>query len=281
MMPSDYIVDVNEPDFEYQVLVYSQNIPVVVDFWAEWCAPCRVLGPILEQLATESQGSFRLARVNVDENPNLSKRYTVRSIPAVKAFRNGHVISEFLGAQPEGRVREFIRAIAPSPHDLAIEKGFSLLNLRQVKEAERVFRQVCMEDTANSRALLGLLQTLLLLGHGKEGSQIINGFPASREYHNAEKLRPLATALAKMEGVEIHTAYQPDENPLTTAYRNALRLFVRGNHEAAMDGLLEILRQDKRYHNGEVRQALLGILDLLGDQDLTRQYRNELASILF
>jgi len=135
MMASDFIVDVSESDFEYQVLAYSQQVPVVVDFWAEWCAPCKMLGPLLEKFAKEGQGSFRLARVNVDENPNLALRYAVHSIPAVKAFRDSKMVAEFAGVQPEPRLREFLRSIAPSPSDLELEKGLSLLNLQQASEA--------------------------------------------------------------------------------------------------------------------------------------------------
>ena len=142
MMASDFIIDVTEADFEYQVLVYSQQVPVVVDFWAEWCGPCRVLGPMLEKLAQEAQGDFRLAKVDVDQNQNLAIRYGVRNIPIVKAFRNGEMVSEFFGVQPEARVREFLGAIAPSVSDLLLEKGASLLGLNQASEAEVAFRQL-------------------------------------------------------------------------------------------------------------------------------------------
>ncbi len=117
MMASDFIVDVSEADFDFEVLAYSQQAPVVVDFWAEWCAPCRVLGPILERIAQEANGNFRLARVNVDDNPNLALRFLVRSIPAVKAFKGGKMVAEFVGAQPEPKVREFLRALIPSQDD--------------------------------------------------------------------------------------------------------------------------------------------------------------------
>ena len=108
MMASGYIITVTEADFEYEVVAFSQQLPVVVDFWAEWCVPCKTLGPLLEKLADEAQGSFRLAKVDVDSSPNLALRYGVRSIPNVKAFRDGQVVAEFVGAQPEPRLREFV-----------------------------------------------------------------------------------------------------------------------------------------------------------------------------
>ena len=124
----DHIINVTELNFEYEVLSFSQNKSVVVDFWATWCKPCRILGPLLEKLALESQGAFRLARVDVDENPNLAMQYRIHSIPTVKAFSGREIVGEFVDAQPEERVREFLRKILPPNRmNLALEKAESLL----------------------------------------------------------------------------------------------------------------------------------------------------------
>jgi len=277
-MASDFIVDVSESDFEYQVLAYSQQVPVVVDFWAEWCAPCKMLGPMLEKLAKEGQGSFRLARVNVDENPNLALRYAVHNIPAVKAFRESKMVAEFAGVQPEPRLREFLRSIAPSPSDLELEKGLSLLTSQQSEEAEKAFRQVLQTTPESSAALLGLAKSLLLQGKIQESHTLLVKFPASREYSSAQTLLPLSRALVKIEKGETFDS----EEPLDPAFYNALRLERRGNIEAAMDGFLDILREDKHYRDGEAQRVMVAILELLGDNNpVARQYRGELASILF
>ena len=113
MSLSENILDVSEATFEREVLMRSHEVPVVVDYWAPWCAPCRQLSPMLERQAIEAGGRFVLAKIDVDENPSLSVRYGVQSIPAVKAFRNGEVVSQFVGAQPEDRVRRFIDEVAP------------------------------------------------------------------------------------------------------------------------------------------------------------------------
>ena len=126
MMTSDFIVNVSEADFEYEVLAFSQQVPVVVDFWAEWCGPCRTLGPMLESMAQEAQGSFRLAKVNVDENPNLALRYGIHSIPAVKAFRHGTMVAEFAGVQPEPRLSGIPALDCPKPDRPCGGKGAEL-----------------------------------------------------------------------------------------------------------------------------------------------------------
>jgi putative thioredoxin len=277
MTNSEYIIEVSEADFEYKVLVYSQTVPVLVDFWAEWCAPCRMLGPILEKLAKEAGGSFRLAKINVDENPNLARRYNVSSIPMVKAFRDGQVVSEFAGALPEPRVREFLRSLAPSPMDLLLEKGHSLLEMNQWDKAEKTFREYLKEFPNHPRAMLGLVKSVLLQGRGADALNLIRNFPDGKDYSRAEQLLPLANALARYQSGETYS-----DDPLEAAYLNALRLIVRGNHAAAMDGLLDVLRQDKHFRDDEVRRVMVAIFELLGDENpLTRQYRGELAMVLF
>jgi putative thioredoxin len=278
MMASDFIVDVSEADFEYEVLAYSQNIPVVVDFWAPWCQPCKTLTPLLEGLAHESQGAFRLARVNVDDNPNLAMRYGVRSIPTVKAFSQGQVVGEFVGLQPQERIREFLtRLLPPSKTALAIEKASSLLAEHQWSSAESLFRELDGEDPGKPAVQLGLVKAILAQGNGAEASKLLRNFPPSREFSNAEKLRPLAENLVKFDADQL-----PDESDLDAAFRSSLRLAKRGNLEAAMDGLLDLLRQDKQYHGGQGRQVILSLLELYSPEDATgRQYRKELASVLF
>lgn len=278
MSPSNFIVDVTEADFEYEVLSYSQNVPVVVDFWAQWCQPCKILGPLLERLTEEAGGAFRLARVDVDSNPNLAMRYGVRSIPTVKAISQGQVVGEFVGLHPEMRVREFLERLSPpSESALAREKADSLLAAHRWAEAEEIYRSLEEQNQNQPGVLLGLVKALLAQGKSGEALFILNYFPASKEYTQAELLRPLAESMMKYEKNEL-----PEENDLDITFRGSIRLAVRGNLLAALDGLLDIMRQEKRYRNDRARQVFLGILELLGPNDPdARQYRNELAAVLF
>ncbi|HEY43082.1 MAG TPA: tetratricopeptide repeat protein [Anaerolineae bacterium] len=278
MTLSEHIIDVTEATFESDVLLSSHDVPVVADFWATWCGPCLVLGPILERLAIEAGGAFRLAKVNVDENPNLAIRYGVQGIPAVKAFKNGKVEAEFVGAQPEPVLRRFVQRLVPTESEQAVEKAQSLLATRHWKEAEQAFRDVLDENDTNSIAALGLMKSLLMQGQGEEPRKIIENFPPGTEWAEAERLRPLAEILAEVE----EDGPYPSDDPLAARFYQAARLISRNNFPAAMDGLLDILREDKEYRGGLPKQILLALFALLGDGDpLTRQYRDELASILF
>jgi len=276
-MASEYIKTVTESDFEYEVIAYSNQNPVIVDFWAEWCRPCKTLTPILEKIAEDAGGIFRLAKVNVDDNPNLALRFNVRSIPNVKAFRDGQIISEFLGLQPEPRVREFIRNLAPSQIDLLLEKGQSQLESLQWRDATDTFHKFLNKSPNHTAGLLGLLKSNLMQGNFSEAKKLIEEFPPSPEYAHMEVIRPLHVALVRGKS-ELNLL----DVPLEASYHNALNLVLRGNLPAAMDGMIDILRQDKHYHDDEVRKSLLALFEVLGtNHPLTQQYRRELASVLF
>ncbi len=273
------VIDVNEASFEQDVLLQSHDVPVVVDFWADWCGPCKTLGPILERFALEAGGSFILAKLDVDENPGLAVRYGVQGIPAVKAFVNGQVVHEFVGAQPESMVRRFIDQIIPDDLDRALQEAGSYLMAHQWEQAEKAFHAILAENDANAPAALGLLESLIMQGKGVEAERLIAEFPAGAEYAQADEFRPLAGLLAE---VEQDDPGFDEQDPLAAEFYQAGRLIARGNLPAAMDGLIDILRQDKRYRDGLPREILLGLFAILGDEDtLTQQYREELASVLF
>jgi len=276
-MVPDFIVHVDESDFEYEVLQYSTQVPVMVDFWATWCVPCRVLGPKLEALAREGEGRFRLAKLNVDENEKLARRYKIRNIPAVKAFVDGHVVGEFSGVPSDEGLKTFVHRLAPTPEDLMYAKGNSLMELGEYEEAEDAYRQFLSGMTDHPGALLGLIRALLLHGEGHEPAILLETFPASAEYSTAQLLKPVARAFSDDRDDLVE-----DELPLEAAFRNGVRLAKRGNVLAAMDGFLDILRRDRGYRGGEVKEVFVGLLTLLGDSHPeVPQYRKDLSSALF
>jgi len=276
-MVSDFIIHVDESDFEYEVLQYSTRIPVVVDFWAEWCIPCRVLSPRLEQLALEREGSFRLAKVNVDENASLARHYKVRNLPMVKAFVDGHVVTEFSGVLAEDGLRDFIRRLVPAPEDLMFAKGRNLMLLADYAEAEDAFREFLAVHPDHPEANLGLIRALLFQGKGKEAEILLRHFPASQAYGAAQLLKPVAEAYT-VESLDLTEA----DTALEAAFRNGIRLAKNGNILAAMDGFLDILRKDKNFRKGQVKDIFVGWLTLIGDEHPeSRQYRQDLSTVLF
>lgn len=275
MQTSNNVIHVNENDFQVEVLTYSSQRPVVVDFWAEWCVPCKTLDPILEKLAQEAGGAFRLAKLDVDTNAKLALNYGVRGIPTVKAFRNGQVVAEFSGLRPEPQVREFLNALGSVPNDIAIGKGNHLMHIGEWKNAEDVFRKQLDEYPDHSGALLGLAKSVLAQGRPADALPILREFPISKEYLQAEQLLPLAQSMADQD-LEI-LSNQDEQDAL---YSNALRLVGKGQIAAALDGLLDLLRADKNYRKGELRNVILGLFLLLHDEE-ARQYRAELASLVF
>jgi putative thioredoxin len=278
MMSSNNIIDVNEIDFEYEVVAYSQNSPVLVDFWAEWCQPCKTLSPLLELLTSEAEGGLRLAKVNVDQNPNLAQLFNVRSIPTVKAFSQGQVVGELVGLQPEERLREFItRIVPPSAVDLEIEKGNNLLTQEKWMEAGQVFQKALEIKAESTAAQLGRIKSLLATGHGEEALQRLTDFPASRELASAERLQPLARAFVQLKENTL-----PMDSNLDAAFANSIRLAGMGKMEAALDGLLDILRQNKKYRDKLAQEVVLGILEIMCNENpQTKAYRVELSTILF
>jgi len=273
----EYIFEVNEADFDTHVLERSTQLPVIVIFTAPWCAPCEVLNPMLERLVQDAEGALALARVNVDENPRLAARFEVKTLPLVRVFVNRQVVAGFAGMPTEAQLRQFVRRLAPNQGNLQRERGLSLVRMGRWAEAEAALRAVLAEREDDPAARLGLVKALLAQGRAEEALGWLTNFPPSKEYSEAQMLRPLAEALR-------NAALSPEESddPLEAIYRRALRLVAAGNLPAAMDGLLEVLRRDKRYRQGEAHQVALAVLALMDpDASETRQYRQELAMVLF
>jgi len=270
------IITVDERNFDFQVLEYSQRLPVVVHFWATWCSDCPRTNQHLEDLANRHAGQFRLAQVDVDENPQLVQSYQIHTVPTLKNIENGTVTTQMEGARTNLQLDEYIRKIVPGPEKLLLKRAASLL----VDGKYRAVEDTCLEalDIApgNPTAKLLLAKSLIWQTEYLEALTILNHFPASREYQGAKKLADLAEALL--------TSAEETENsqPLDAINNRALALLRQKKFPAALDGLLEIIKRDKRYRGGKPQAVILGVFELLGENDpLTEEYRQLLANALF
>ena len=275
---SDFIRSVTEGDFEYEVLAYSQSLPVIVEFWATWSKPSKSLSPLLEKVTLDAKGSFRLARVDVDAFPNLPLRYGVFTIPAIVAFSQGTRVSELTGLQTEARIRDFIdRILPPSPAHLLTQKGDGLIALGDLDAAGLAYQDALKLNNRFSPALLGTMRVALRQGDPDTAKIIFQDFPISKEYEKAEALLPVVKAMQELENHLLSS-----DTSLDAAFANSVRLAMRGNLLGSLDGILGILRENKHYAKDLGKLVFLGLLELLDPEaEEVSEYRKELASILF
>lgn len=291
MEANSYVIDVTEATFGREVIERSRQVPVLVDFWAAWCGPCRMLSPTLEKLAREFNGAFVLAKVDTDQNQRLAQQYRIQGIPAVKAFRNGQVVSEFVGAQPEPRVRDFLRAILPSEADQLAARGAAAEGRQDLVAAAAAYQQALEKQPDQPLALLGLGRVALAEGRFDEAIEYFSQVPpASPQGEDARQLivqtrvRAESAALGQEEDLLAAQAAAAVGSPAWLDAQIALGKLriAQGQHAAGLELLLEAVRMDRTYQDGAARKAMVDVFALLGDQDpLTSTYRRRLSSILF
>lgn len=280
MAKSEYVLEVTDSTFQADVLERSKQVPVVVDFWAPWCGPCRMLGPVLEKLANEFKGGFILAKLNTDEDQQFAIQYGVQGIPAVKGFKDGRLAAEFVGAVPEPQVRAFLQKLGVKVGAGAAAANtldpMALLAQGKWVEAEMALRQMGATNGAAPAVKVNLARALLAQGKAVEAHEILNKVNDGPEAAQAAALRPLAALVLEA------TSGTNGAGGLDGLYHAAGEKIATGDMRGGMDALLDVLRRDKRFRNGEARQVMLAIFAVLGEESpLVREYRNKLASVLF
>ncbi|HEY5995278.1 MAG TPA: co-chaperone YbbN [Gallionellaceae bacterium] len=280
-------LDVSKTDFEQKVVAASHQHPVVIDFWAPWCAPCKALKPVLEKLAAEYGGKFLLAKVNSDENPELAARYGVRGIPAVKAMVDGQIVNEFTGALPESAVREWLDRIIPSPAEELRRAAQDLAAAGDLDGALGKLTEASSLEPGNEWVRVGAAEILFAKGEAEEAQHLLDTIKDHEILKDARVLQLMAQVrLTGMqhEGeseVELAAAIAKDENDLESRLKLANVLVAAGRAAEGMDQLLEIVQRDRKFRDDIGRKTLLDVFNLLGGQgELVSTYRRKLSTLL-
>lgn len=278
-------VEVGDADFAREVVERSREVPVVVDFWAPWCGPCRALGPLLERLAEEHAGAFVLAKVDVDRSPEAAARYGVRSIPLVLGFRDGEPVAEFVGAQPESVVRQFLQRLLPTEADRLAREGDDLAAAGHANAAEERYRAALARDGRHAGALLGLARVLADRDDVAEALALLERVVAGGRLREeaerlAARLRMRGEAPVDVAALRARAAERPDD--LAARLDLGRALAARGAYEEALSALLAVVQRDPEFGEQAARRAMLDVFEVLGrDHPLVERFRGELARALF
>jgi putative thioredoxin len=283
---SDYSFDVSEAEFEHKVLAASCERPVVVDFWAPWCRPCTMLGPVLERAVTARNGAVVLAKVNIDEAQNVARRYRIDSIPAVIAFKDGRPGREFVGVLPEEQINAFLDLLAPTEADRLVKEANDLAPA-DPNGAERVLRQALERDPRHDLARLALAELLLRQGKTEGVADLLDAVgPGSEHGERARRLTAEAMLRQMMEGVgDVQAArarLAAEPGNARRRYELGCALALEKDYPAALDELLAAGEADAKLAAGPVREAMVQVFHLLGDESpLANDYRGRLSRLLY
>jgi putative thioredoxin len=294
--PADLIKDSDTPRFKADVIDASMKVPVIVDFWAPWCGPCKQLGPVIEKAVKDAKGAVRLVKINVDENQELAGQMRIQSIPAVYAFFQGRPVDGFVGAQPESQLKQFVarlaklgsEALGPSPIDEAIEQADAALASGDHGAASSIYSQVLEHEPENVKAVAGLARCLIAMGEFDSAREFLDGQPAEvakdAGVAAAKTQLDLAEQSKKTVGKvpELQARIAANGKDFDARYELAEALFGAGEREEAVDQLLAIMRINRKWNEEAARLQLVKFFEAMGPTDpLTISGRRQLSSILF
>ena len=288
---ANHVFNATVENFEADVLQGSLKAPVMVDFWAEWCGPCKAIGPVLEKLAAEFNGAFRLAKIDVDKEQELAAAFQIRSIPTVILVKDGQPVDGFPGALPEGQLREFLKrngvvpAAAPEPEAPAADAGAppvdphaEVMRLRSALAAA--------SETDAAKLKLDLALALLATGAAHEAEQIIDALPANFATDDrAVRARAHLGFLAQLKDAPprevLEAAVAADPGDLKARHLLGVRQIVNGHPADGLEQFLEMLRRDRGYSDGLPKRALIDAFRIVEDADLVGTYRRKMSTLLF
>jgi putative thioredoxin len=282
-----HVFDATVANFETDVLKASLQVPVLVDFWATWCGPCKQLGPILEKLAAEYHGAFRLAKVDVDAEQQLGAAFQIRSIPTVMLVKDGQLVDGFPGALPEGQLREFLKHHGIEPAEPPVEMPAATEEAPPLDPHAEVLRlRKAVEAAPEQDSLkLDLALALLATGHAHEAEQLLDALPANLATdERAIKARARLGFAALLQDapapqvLEAAIAANPDD--LRARHLLGVQQIVSGHAEAGLEQFLEMLRRNRGFEDGLAKRSLIDAFRILDDEDLVGRYRRRMASVL-
>ena len=275
------VIDATDATFERDVLQRSHELPVIVDCWAPWCGPCRVLGPILERLAYERDGQVQLVKVNTDENPQVAGALQVQSIPAVFAFIQGRLVSQFVGALPEDQVTQFVDSLIPSEADRKAAEGYRMMQQDQAPIARLHFEAALEENPDHEAAGVGLAALLMSLGEVDRAVELARRFPANPASRSILGSLELNKAIEGRDPDAIRAAVAASPDDAEARFRHGCLLALEGQTERALEELLESVRLDRYACEEGARLRLLDLFNMLGEHPVVAEYRRRLGSLLF
>jgi putative thioredoxin len=287
----DIVKDSDSQNFIKDVIEASRNQPVVVDFWAPWCGPCKQLGPIIERVVRAAGGKVRLVKINIDESPELAQQLRIQSIPMVYAFHQGQPVDGFAGALPESQIKAFIERLAgpvgPSPVEAALEQAKGAVAAGQLDVARQLYERVLGAEPENPEALAGAARCQIATGRLAAARELLERVPTQHANHVEIDGARAALSLAEEAGTlpdqdALKRRLQADPDDHAARLDLATNLFLRGQVEAAIDELLTVVRKDREWQDQAARKQLIKFFEALGpNHPVTVAGRRKLSAVLF
>ncbi len=287
----DLIKDSDTKGFMVDVIEASKDVPIIVDFWAPWCEPCKQLGPILEKVVIAAAGAVRMVKINIDENQALAQQLRIQSIPMVYAFKNGQPADGFQGALPESQIKAFVERLAgpigPAPTEIGIEQAKAALNAGELQIAADIFEQVLAEEPTNPEAIAGAARAEIGLGRSAAARTRLEAVPKEQASHVDITGAMAALSLAEEAGTlpdpgELAARLEADGKDHEARLDLATAMFLRGQTEQAMEQLLHVIKTDREWQDQAARKQLIKFFEALGPMHpATVTGRKQLSAVLF